>query len=206
MLHHLLLYLCAVVLLALTPGPDMLFIINSSLNYGRRLGIAATLGISAGCFIHIFAITLGLTTLLLHSKIGFTIIKYLGATYLLYLGMRALFSKATLALETPTPLTLPAIKTVFGQGFLTNVFNPKVALFFLAFLPQFVIANSHYSMAVQFLFLGLVFNGLGSTINFLVAILFGTAKKWLVSFPLILTIQQKIIGLFFLGVSVRLVT
>jgi threonine/homoserine/homoserine lactone efflux protein len=193
-------------MISLSPGPDMLFIINNSLRYGKRFGIAATLGIGCGCFIHIFAISFGLSTLLINSKLAFTIIKYLGACYLLYLGITSILAKQKNLIEDHKNITVPIWKKVFLQGFMTNVLNPKVALFFLAFLPQFVLPNTGYPLTVQFLILGFIFDVLGSTVNLCVTLFFGTAKKWLTRFPSVLHIQQKVFGLFLIGVGLRLAT
>lgn len=182
----------------------MLFIISNSLRYGKRFGVAATLGIGCGCFIHIFAISFGLSTLLINSKIAFTIIKYLGAGYLLYLGVSAIVTKQKMLAENDRQISGPILKKVFLQGFMTNVLNPKVILFFLAFLPQFVVPNSEYSLTLQFFVLGLIFAILGSTVNLLIGLFFGTAKKWLTRFPGALTIQQKVFGVFLIGVGLRL--
>lgn len=182
----------------------MLFIISNSLRYGKRFGVAATLGTGCGCFIHIFAISFGLSTLLINSKIAFTIIKYLGAGYLLYLGVSAIVTKQKMLAENDRQISGPILKKVFLQGFMTNVLNPKVILFFLAFLPQFVVPNSEYSLTLQFFVLGLIFAILGSTVNLLIGLFFGTAKKWLTRFPGALTIQQKVFGVFLIGVGLRL--
>lgn len=162
-LPHLLAFIAAGWLLNLTPGPDVLYVVTNSLRRGVRAGIVAGLGITAGCFVHIFAAAVGVGTLMATSAAAFTVLKYIGAAYLLYLGVRMVLSR-------PTPSTPPAdiepavadggehsLKAVFMGGFWTNVLNPKVALFFLAFVPQFIAPGAD-NKAFYFVLLGVLFN------------------------------------------------
>ncbi|VVC76185.1 Homoserine/homoserine lactone efflux protein [Aquicella siphonis] len=204
MTQNWLIYFIAVLTVALIPGPDMLYIISQSLNHGKRLGLAAALGIGAGCFVHIFAVSIGLSSFLFHSSLAFSLIKYLGACYLLYLGIQALLKKQSALLENAHHTVTGSWRKVFIQGLFTNMFNPKVALFFLAFLPQFVTPASSHSMGLQLLILGLIFNGIGTFSNVLVALFFGTAKQWLTAHPAALKIQQKISGFLFIGLGLKL--
>jgi threonine/homoserine/homoserine lactone efflux protein len=206
MLHSLPLYLLAVLTISLLPGPDMLYIISQSISHGKRLGIAAALGIGSGCFVHIFAITIGLSSIIFKSALAFSIVKYAGACYLLYLGITSFTQKSSKVMQDTDGKVLNATswKKVYAQGFLTNVLNPKVALFFLAFLPQFVSTSSNYSIGMQLLLLGLIFNFSGTTVNLLVAYFFGSAKKWLAANPVALKIQQKITGFILVGLGLRL--
>ena len=154
--HDLPLFVATALVLNATPGVDMLFTLSRTLQHGWRTGMAAALGITAGCVVHTVAAALGLAALLATSALAFTAIKWLGAAYLLWLAwgmLRASVRDAEpiLAASPPTPST-----RVFAQGFLTNVLNPKVALFFLALLPQFISADAP-DKTVAFLFLGAVF-------------------------------------------------
>ena len=154
--HDLPLFIVTAFVLYATPGVDMLFTLSRTLQHGWRTGVAAALGITAGCVVHTLAAALGLAALLATSAVAFTAIKWLGAAYLLWLAwgmLRASVrdSEASLAMSLPAPAA-----QVFGQGFLTNVLNPKVALFFLALLPQFISSNAP-NKTVAFLFLGAVF-------------------------------------------------
>lgn len=162
---HIGLFVLAGWLLNLTPGPDVLYIVSSALRDGFRAGVAATLGITAGCFVHIFAAALGVSALLAASSAAFSVLKWAGAAYLLYVGVRLLFGRpATLLIpelgRQPEVLMTPSraeLGAIFRRGFLTNALNPKVALFFLAFVPQFIAPDaSHHAFA--FLLLGFVFN------------------------------------------------
>jgi threonine/homoserine/homoserine lactone efflux protein len=134
-LAYLTIFLLATLALNLTPGPDMLYVFARSVGQGRRAGVVSAFGIGAGTLVHMMAVALGLSTLLLQVPIAYDAIRYLGAAYLLYLGVRSILSAGDLTAEArPTQDSLPRI---FRQGVITNVLNPKVALFFLAFLPQF---------------------------------------------------------------------
>jgi len=161
------LFIVAGLLLNITPGPDTLYILGRSASQGWRGGAVAALGIGAGLFVHTFAAAVGLSALLAASATAFTILKWVGAAYLVYLGVSLLFARPTIR-QRPSALRVVKLRTVFLQGFLTNVLNPKVALFFLAFLPQFVDPGAP-NRALSFLFLGFVFNFNGTLWNLFVA-------------------------------------
>lgn len=159
--QHLLLFIATGWLLNLTPGPDVLYIVTNSLRSGARAGMVAGMGITAGCFVHIFAAAVGVSALLAASATAFTVLKWMGAAYLLWTGINILFSRrppaatdlmAAAASEPQRPL-----KAVFIGGFWTNALNPKVAIFFLAFVPQFI-APDAASPALAFAMLGVLFN------------------------------------------------
>lgn len=159
--QHLLLFMLAGWLLNLTPGPDVLYIVSSSLRAGAKAGLVAGLGITAGCFVHVFAAAVGVSALLATSATAFTVLKYIGAAYLLYIGLKILLAKPE---EGDAPLggtagdaKVRTLRDVFVGGFLTNVLNPKVALFFLAFVPQFIVPESGHK-AWTFVLLGALFN------------------------------------------------
>jgi RhtB (resistance to homoserine/threonine) family protein len=159
--QHLLLFIAAGWLLNLTPGPDVLYIVTNSLRAGAKAGIVAGLGITAGCFIHIFAAALGVSALLATSATAFTALKWLGAAYLLWMGAKLLLARAPqasadLAAMARAQAPLP-LRAVFTGGFLTNVLNPKVAIFFLAFVPQFISPQAE-NKALAFVLLGVLFN------------------------------------------------
>lgn len=170
-LEQLLLFIAAGLLLNLTPGPDVLYIVTHALRHGARAGSVAALGITAGCFVHIFAAAVGVSALMAASATAFTVLKWLGAAYLLYVGLRMLMSRApsAMALDGADPVAAD-LKTIFLRGFWTNALNPKVALFFLAFVPQFI-APAVENKALAFLLLGLLFNfnGLGVNIGWALA-------------------------------------
>lgn len=165
--HDLLLFILSGLLLNLTPGPDTLHIIGRSAAQGWRAGALAALGIGAGIFVHIAAAAAGLSAILAASSSAFMVVKIAGAAYLVYVGLSLLRSPVT-----PAPIhgSFPplSLRQVFAQGFFTNVLNPKVALFFVAFLPQFVEPDAP-SKAAALLFLGAVFNFNGTLWNLFVA-------------------------------------
>jgi threonine/homoserine/homoserine lactone efflux protein len=166
--HDLALFVLSGLLLNLAPGPDTLYIVGRSSSQGWRAGAAAALGIFAGTFVHIAAAAAGLSALLAASASAFTVVKIAGAIYLVYLGIALLRSPAAPAGASATPAPSASLRTVFVQGFFTNVLNPKVALFFVAFLPQFVEPEAP-SKAAALLFLGAIFNLNGTLWNLFVA-------------------------------------
>ncbi|MDZ7861638.1 LysE family translocator [Acidovorax sp.] len=163
--HQLLMFIAAGWLLNLTPGPDVLYIVSNALRSGTRAGIVAGLGITAGCFVHIFAAAVGVGALLAASATAFTVLKWVGAAYLLWMGLRMLFAKASgdggsgaaIAAAQAAPAAAVPLRSVFMGGFWTNVLNPKVAIFFLAFVPQFIAPGAD-SKALAFVLLGVLFN------------------------------------------------
>jgi threonine/homoserine/homoserine lactone efflux protein len=191
-------------LLNLTPGNDMLYVIARSSGQGMKAGIISSLGIGAGCIIHILAAVVGLSALIAQSATAFDIIKYVGAAYLIYLGMKSVLSKKR-SVAIDIKLKRLSYRKIFWQGFVTNVLNPKVALFFLAFLPQFI--NIHKgTTSLQILFLGTWFDVVGTLVNVLVAVLFGKIGAWLSRSARFIQWQERITGtiLIALGIKVAL--
>jgi RhtB (resistance to homoserine/threonine) family protein len=163
--QHLVLFVFAGLLLNLTPGPDVLYIVSNALRAGARAGVVAGLGITAGCFVHVFAAAIGVSALLAASATAFTVLKWAGAAYLLWVGVRLLRSRPT-GETWGSRSSPPACKreqppagllAIFRGGFLTNVLNPKVAIFFLAFVPQFIAPGTEHK-ALAFVLLGTLFN------------------------------------------------
>lgn len=156
-IHDLPLFVISGLLLNIMPGPDSLLIMTRSATQGWRAGCAAALGIGTGTLVHIFAAALGLSAVLATSATAFTVVKLVGAAYILYMAVGLLLSKKRDG--AGAPLVLPALpyRKIFAQGFLTNVLNPKVAVFFLAFVPQFISADAP-NKALAFIVLGCIFN------------------------------------------------
>jgi threonine/homoserine/homoserine lactone efflux protein len=165
--NSLLLFMLATLTLNITPGPDMLYIIARGTEQGRSAGIVSALGISAGCLVHTLLVASGLAVLLRTVPVAYDVIKYTGAAYLIYLGVRALTSRRRM--EADRQVAKRGLGPIFLQGMLTNLLNPKVALFFLAFLPQFI-NQSQGRIALQIIILGLLFNLLGTTVNIIVSV------------------------------------
>jgi threonine/homoserine/homoserine lactone efflux protein len=156
-IHDFWLFLVSGLLLNIAPGPDTAYIVGRSVQLGWRGGVAAALGIGAGCITHVLAAAVGLSALLVASATAFTAVKWLGAAYLCYVGLTMLFSRPKNPdVTAPHENVAVPLSRVFWQGALTNVLNPKVAMFFLAFLPQFVDADSPHK-PLAFLALGLIF-------------------------------------------------
>jgi threonine/homoserine/homoserine lactone efflux protein len=167
--HDLWLFVLSGLLLNVTPGPDTLYIVGRSSTLGARAGAVAALGIGSGALVHVCAAALGLSAILAASATAFAAVKIIGAAYLVYVGISLIRSK--ISVQSPTaagPQRPVRQRGIFFQGFLTNVLNPKVALFFLAFLPQFV-ASDAPSKPLAFLFLGVIFDFNGTIWNLFVA-------------------------------------
>jgi threonine/homoserine/homoserine lactone efflux protein len=168
-IHDLPLFVAAALLLNVTPGPDMLYVVGTSAARGARAGVAAALGIGAGCGLHIALAALGVSALIAASPLAFGALKWLGAAYLVWAGMALLRRRAA---DAPPPAPLPeraAVRGVFWQGALINALNPKVALFFLALLPQFIDVAAP-GQAWAFVVLGLLFDAGGTAVNVAVAL------------------------------------
>jgi threonine/homoserine/homoserine lactone efflux protein len=167
--HDLLLFIAAGLLLNVTPGPDTLYIVGRSTALGWRAGAVAALGIGAGCFVHIAAAAIGLSALITASAQAFLVVKWIGAAYLCYVGFGLLRTRATpVTSANPPAASSQTLRGIFLQGCLTNALNPKVALFFLAFLPQFVTTGAPHQ-ALAFVFLGVLFTFNGTLWNLFVA-------------------------------------
>jgi len=207
MLEIMPLYLLAVLALTFSPGPDMLFIIRQSMSLGRQAGLAATLGIGTGIFVHTCLVSLGLAALLVESEKALVIIQYVGGAYLFYLGGKSILSKEHLslnALKKGKKQTYSFTKSYF-QGLMVNLLNPKVILFFLAFLPQFVDVESSMSIGLQLFILGLIFNIVGTACDGLIGYFFSFAKNWLETHPNAFIWQQRVTGVLFIGIALHLV-
>ena len=155
-IHQLWLFVLSGVLLNVTPGPDTAYIIGRSVQMGWRGGAAAAIGICCGCLVHVFGAAVGLSALLMASSAAFAVLKWVGAAYLLFTGVQMLLSRPHPVADDAAAPTETSLSRVFWQGAFTNILNPKVALFFLAFLPQFVAADSNQK-PLAFLVLGLIF-------------------------------------------------
>ena len=196
----LLLFLGATLALNLTPGPDMLYVVARSVGEGRAAGIASALGIAAGCLVHMLRVAFGLAQLLLAVPAAYDAVRFAGAAYLVYLGIRALRSRPA-AEGAPAPARASR-GAIFRQGMVTNILNPKVARFFLAFLPQFV-DPERGSVAAQILLLGLLFNLSGTLVNLAVAWAASGARRWTVragGAP----VFQRLTGLVFIALGIRI--
>ncbi len=199
-LHALLLFLAAGLALNVTPGPDMLYVAARSASEGRAAGVASALGIAAGTFVHIALVALGLAALLAAVPVAYAVVRFAGAAYLVYLGLRALIRPSGLAERALAPASRWA---VFRQGVVTNVLNPKVALFFVAFLPQFV-DPARGRPALQVLALGLLFDTSGTLVNLAVALGASGASARLRRSDRAARLMERATGALFVALGVRL--
>jgi threonine/homoserine/homoserine lactone efflux protein len=191
------LFVAAALALLLVPGPAVLYIVARSVEQGRAAGLVSVVGVHLGSLVHIAAAAIGLSSLLVSSALAFNVVKYLGAAYLVFLGVRALLNRA----EPEEVEVRPApLRKLLRQGAVVNILNPKTALFFLAFLPQFVDPDAGYA-AVQIIFFGLVFVALGFVTDGLYALVAGTAGNWLRSSRAYLAMQRYVSGTVFIGLG-----
>jgi threonine/homoserine/homoserine lactone efflux protein len=193
-------FFAAAFLLNIAPGPDMLYVIGRSIGQGRRAGTVSAVGIFVGCLVHIFVAAVGLAALLRSSPVAYNIVRYAGAAYLVYLGMRVLFERAS-TLKAPEIQSAP-LGRIFTQGAITNVLNPKVALFFLAFLPQFI-QPQRGSVALQIIVLGLIFDVGGTLVNLAVAQAGGRLGDVIKRHSGLARLQRWFTGAVFIGLGMR---
>jgi len=201
--HDLALFVLAGLLLNVTPGPDMMYIIGRSTGQGFKAGAAATFGVSAGCLVHIAAAALGLSALITASATAFTILKVAGAAYLIYVGISMMRTgdRPLVPAGSGARFETSGLSPVFWQGFLTNALNPKVALFFLAFLPQFIDAGAPMK-PLAFLFLGAIFAFNATLWNLFVA--WSAARMSTALGSRAVAWGQRLIGAFFVFLGLRL--
>ncbi|MGJ4998079.1 LysE family translocator [Bradyrhizobium sp. HKCCYLS3077] len=205
-IHDLLLFLVSGLLLNMTPGPDTAYIIGRSAQMGWRGGAAAAFGISAGCLVHVVANAVGLSALLTASATAFAAVKWAGAAYLVYLGLTQLLARRPADAQAGREMTTaPAatLRQVFWQGALTNVLNPKVAMFFLAFLPQFVAADAPQK-PIAFLLLGTIFIVNGTIWCLGVAVVAARAARRVRGSSAALSWLNRAIGGLFVYLGVRI--
>lgn len=169
-------FVAAALVVLLIPGPGVLYIVARSLSQGQRAGLVSVLGLSVGALVHVAAATVGLSAILLTSVAAFGVVKALGAGYLVYLGIRALVTHPSSAsVDASAPRSL---KRLFTDGVVVSIFNPKIAVFFLAFFPQFV-EPSQGPVPQQILFLGLLYVALALCTDSAYAFLAGRLRRWL---------------------------
>lgn len=204
-IHDWWLFILSGFLLNLMPGPDTLFIMSKTASQGWKAGVAASLGICSGVYVHVFAAAFGLSALLATSATAFVIVKLVGAAYLIYLGWMTLRQKSGLASAASVQAiqTKQALLTIYRQGFLTNALNPKVALFFLAFVPQFISADSSNTV-LAFILLGTVFDISSLLWCTTVALFTAFASARLQVSTTVKTWLNKLVGAVFIGLGLRL--
>lgn len=194
-------YAAVVLGLFLIPGPAVLLVLARSMSGGRRVGIATGLGVAFGDLIHTVMATFGLSAVLMTSALAFNVVKYAGVAYLILLGIRAIFEKSDdLHLTTARIIDAPR---AFRQAVLAEVLNPKTALLFLAFLPQFV-RPDHGSVIIQFSTLGLIFVAMSAAYTSLLALGAGHVSRWLARHRRIGRWQGRAVGTIYIALGIRL--
>lgn len=196
-------FVSAGILLNLTPGQDSIYIASRSVAEGTRAGIAAALGVGTGGLVHVTAATFGLSAVLAASAVAFTIIKWVGVAYLVYLGVRLLVSRNGISRHAISATGEVGWSTAYRRGILTNVLNPKVAIFFLAFLPQFV-AESGAHRALSLLVLGGTFVFTGTIWCLVIAIASARASEGIRRSTTAGNLARRIAGAVFVGLGVKL--
>lgn len=205
-LHTILAFIGASLLLLVIPGPAVLYIIAKSTEQGRKAGMASVAGIEAGTLVHVIASAVGISALLLASATAFSILKYAGAFYLIWMGLKKICTRQPVNTATTAQESQQPVSRIFWQGAIVNILNPKTALFFFAFLPQFV-NPAKGAVTLQLVVLGLIFVVLATVTDSIYALAAGSLSKWLKSQPRYLVIQHYTSGVIyvFLGVLTMLV-
>lgn len=200
--RDLLLFGGAALLMVLTPGPNMIYLVSRSICQGRKAGVISLVGVVAGFLVHMLAAAAGLTALFLAVPLAYEILKWAGAAYLLWLAWQALKPGARSPFEARQLPADPPGK-LFLMGFATNVLNPKIAVFYLSVLPQFV-APGHGSLFTQNIALGLTQIGISFSVNLLIALFAAAMASWFARNPLWLTLQRWFMGCVLAALAVRL--
>ena len=200
--HDLILFVLSGLLLNITPGQDVFYIVSRGSSLGWKMGSVAALGVGTGCFVHVFAAALGLSAILATSAMAFTAVKFAGAAYLIWVGL-TMWRRNRNGGNAQQDYFKISRRKVFTQGFLTNALNPKVALFFMAFLPQFVSVDAA-NKPLAFLCLGLVFTVNGTLVNLGYAWFAARASAVLGHGGKYGTWIKRAAGTLFIGLGIRL--
>jgi RhtB (resistance to homoserine/threonine) family protein len=200
--HDLLIFLGASILLDISPGPDTLYVLTRTVAQGRRAGLLSSIGVCSGALVHVSAAALGLSVVLATSAVAFMAVKYAGAAYLIYLGIRTLRAREPLTVEKARPVRASGWK-VFRDGVVIDVLNPKPALFFMAFLPQFVNPAAGHA-TLQFFALGLIVIGIALIWEFLLVVFAHGVTRRLSGNRAVSRWLNRAVGTVFIGLGIRL--
>jgi threonine/homoserine/homoserine lactone efflux protein len=198
-----LLFLTASLALVVAPGPDSIYVLTRGVGGGRKVGLVSAVGVCSGLLVHTAFAAVGISAVLAQSALAFSVVKYVGAAYLVYLGVRTLLNRGGLDLSRSPEARDFGMPGVFWQGFAVDVLNPKPALFFLAFLPQFADPAAG-SVALQILLLGLVFVGMDLACLASVALFSGAAGEWIKARPRFADGLRWATGCVLVGLGLRL--
>ncbi len=196
-------FVIAGLILNITPGSDTMYILTRSISQGKKAGIASVLGISTGSLVHTLFATIGLSAILATSAIAFNIVKYLGVVYLIYLGIKALIDKTKMD-DSISSIKNDATLKIYREGIFTNILNPKVALFFMSFLPQFI--NPESATSSTFLILSITFITTGTLWCLFLAYSASFFSRKIRENPKIEMILKKVSGLIFISLGAKLAT
>ena len=197
-------FISAAVILNISPGPDLLYLVSKTISYGKRSGFATSLGLGTGAMIHTLFVSLGISVIISKSIIVFTVIKYIGAVYLIYLGFRALCSGGIKQTAFHDIKKRESFLKSYIQAIIIDITNPKVAIFFIAFLPQFYRHNNS-SQFVQFMTLGFIIVLIGFAVESIVILLSDKITEQLKQKPFISGLFDKLFGGILIGLGVKLV-
>jgi threonine/homoserine/homoserine lactone efflux protein len=201
--NELLFFALAALVLVLSPGPNMIYLISRSITQGRKAGIISLLGVTCGFLFHILMVSFGLTAVLFAVPFAFSVLKFLGVGYLLYLAFQAIKPSSKSLFETRTDLKEDQPIKLFTMGLLTNVLNPKMAVFYLSFFPQFI-RPEHGSVLVQCLELGITQMIISFTINFLIILTAARAAKWFSKNPKWVKAQKWFMASVLTGLAAKM--
>ncbi|WP_272698817.1 LysE family translocator [Desulfovibrio sp. Fe33] len=201
--HDFLLFVLSGLLLNITPGQDVFYVVSRGASHGWKMGSVAAFGVCTGCFVHVFAAALGLSAILATSAMAFTVVKYVGAAYLIWVGISMWRKNGNGGGEENDEFFRVKASKVYAQGFWTNALNPKVALFFMAFLPQFVSVDAP-NKPLAFLLLGMVFTCTGTLVNLAYAWSAARVSAKLGKNGSFGTWAKRAAGTLFVGLGIRL--
>jgi len=201
--HEWLLFTGAALLMVLTPGPNMIYLISRSICQGRMAGVTSLVGVVAGFLVHMTAAAVGLTALFMAVPLGYDLLKWAGAAYLLWMAWQAVKPGARSPFEAQQ-LPPDSSRKLMLMGFFTSALNPKIAVFYLSILPQFI-SPEHGSLLAQSLMLGLTQITVSFSVNLLIALFAAGLSAWFVRYPLWLMVQRYVMGFVLAGLALRLV-
>ncbi|MBU6956468.1 LysE family translocator [Pseudomonas sp. CVAP len=202
--HDLLIFAAASLLLVLTPGPNMIYLISRSICQGRKAGVTSLLGVVAGFFVHLFAAAAGLTAVFMAVPMAYEALKWAGALYLLWMAWQAVKPGARSPFEAQQ-LPPDSSRKLMLMGFFTSALNPKIAVFYLSVFPQFI-SPEHGSVFTQSIALGLTQISVSFTVNLFIALFAAGIASWFVNNPSWLAVQRYFMGFVLAGLAVRLMS
>jgi threonine/homoserine/homoserine lactone efflux protein len=202
-IQELLLFILAALVLVITPGPNMIYLISRSITQGRKAGLISLAGIISGFLFHVTMVSVGLTAVLFTIPFAYTILKMLGVVYLLYLAFQAVNPKSQGIFEARTDLKEDKPSKLFSMGFLTSVLNPKIAVFYLSFFPQFI-KPALGSVFIQSLQLGITQMMVSFTVNFLIVLSAAQMSIWFAKNPFWVRIQKWFMASILTGLALRM--